>query len=308
MKTWHLLTLGLIAFLGILLSRSRAVERVIPSVSGVDLVLRWPSATGEVYVVLWTDELSTNTVWTAFVTNHPAATGTNETTYTHTGALEDNTGGMMLLSGGLGEEKLAVQESVVKAQATNVWKSAPLPYWVNILKEYKMPEPPWDEKEQEHLWKTYPSIMPEPPWDKWDHQYVEWVHQWNLHSMKIIEEGPAEPALQLMGLLEGVPQRGFYRVLERNEDGDADGLPDWIEYIEFGTTTRYTAVTAPDADGDGLADALEIHIVGTNPQNADTDGDGLSDGYEHYSSQTDPLVPNSPPTLQSVVIPFCAIP
>ena len=33
-----------------------------------------------------------------------------------------------------------------------------------------------------------------------------------------------------------------------------------------------------DSDGDGLTDAYELNILGTNPVNVDTDGDGLVDG------------------------------
>jgi hypothetical protein len=33
-----------------------------------------------------------------------------------------------------------------------------------------------------------------------------------------------------------------------------------------------------DSDGDGLADAYELNISGTNPASVDTDGDGLVDG------------------------------
>ena len=35
-----------------------------------------------------------------------------------------------------------------------------------------------------------------------------------------------------------------------------------------------------DSDGDGLTDAEELTVYGTDPQRADTDGDGLSDGAE----------------------------
>ncbi len=38
--------------------------------------------------------------------------------------------------------------------------------------------------------------------------------------------------------------------------------------------------TGPDADGDGLDDATERFILGSDPNNADTDGDGLGDGVE----------------------------
>lgn len=37
---------------------------------------------------------------------------------------------------------------------------------------------------------------------------------------------------------------------------------------------------APDTDGDGLSDADETALYGTNPSNPDTDGDGMSDGFE----------------------------
>ena len=37
---------------------------------------------------------------------------------------------------------------------------------------------------------------------------------------------------------------------------------------------------ASDADGDGLSDAGETLVTGTDPNNPDTDGDGLSDGVE----------------------------
>jgi hypothetical protein len=39
-------------------------------------------------------------------------------------------------------------------------------------------------------------------------------------------------------------------------------------------------IPAPDADGDGISDADEINVYGTNPNIADTDADGLDDGAE----------------------------
>jgi hypothetical protein len=39
-------------------------------------------------------------------------------------------------------------------------------------------------------------------------------------------------------------------------------------------------IPAPDADGDGISDADETNVYGTNPNIADTDGDGLDDGAE----------------------------
>jgi len=36
----------------------------------------------------------------------------------------------------------------------------------------------------------------------------------------------------------------------------------------------------PDSDGDGLSDALEVGVFGTNPFASDSDGDGISDPLE----------------------------
>ena len=54
-----------------------------------------------------------------------------------------------------------------------------------------------------------------------------------------------------------------------------------------GTSSMYNIVVVPstgggpaDSDGDGLTDADEVGIYGTNPQVADTDGDGMQDGDE----------------------------
>lgn len=46
---------------------------------------------------------------------------------------------------------------------------------------------------------------------------------------------------------------------------------------------------AVDSDGDGVADADEVNIYGTDPLVADSDGDGLTDGNELFATSTDPL-------------------
>ncbi|HEY7035905.1 MAG TPA: CAP domain-containing protein [Thermomicrobiales bacterium] len=47
-----------------------------------------------------------------------------------------------------------------------------------------------------------------------------------------------------------------------------------------------------DSDGDGLTDADEFNLFGTDPQAFDTDGDGIGDGDELFNG-TDPLDPSS---------------
>ena len=53
-----------------------------------------------------------------------------------------------------------------------------------------------------------------------------------------------------------------------------------------------------DSDGDGIPDARERMIYGTDPYNADSDGDGISDYDEIYVYRTDPL--NADTTAPSV--------
>ena len=45
-----------------------------------------------------------------------------------------------------------------------------------------------------------------------------------------------------------------------------------------------------DSDGDGIPDAFEGCLYGTDPYNADSDADGLSDG-EEIACGLDPLDP-----------------
>lgn len=54
-------------------------------------------------------------------------------------------------------------------------------------------------------------------------------------------------------------------------DTDGDGLPDWHESLNLGTSPYLV-----DTDGDGFGDAEEL-AMGTDPTSTDTDGDGLSD-------------------------------
>ena len=69
------------------------------------------------------------------------------------------------------------------------------------------------------------------------------------------------------------------------EDSDGDGILDADEINIYGTDPMVS-----DTDGDGLDDGDEINTHGTNPLVADTDGDGLTDGQEVNTHGTNPLV------------------
>ncbi len=62
-------------------------------------------------------------------------------------------------------------------------------------------------------------------------------------------------------------------------DNDGDGIPD---------------ATDPDDDNDGLSDADELNLTGTDPLDADSDDDGFSDGAEKAAG-SNPLDPFSNP-------------
>lgn len=58
-------------------------------------------------------------------------------------------------------------------------------------------------------------------------------------------------------------------------DTDGDGLPDADE-----TNVHGTDPANPDTDGDGLNDGEEVNLYGTDPLDGDSDGDGMPDGWE----------------------------
>ncbi|MGA0332465.1 MAG: hypothetical protein ACO3NW_00745 [Kiritimatiellia bacterium] len=69
-----------------------------------------------------------------------------------------------------------------------------------------------------------------------------------------------------------------------------DTQPFWVQAIPDGDIGFFfVANHVLDTDSDGVIDALEIFINGTDPNNSDSDGDGLSDGVELWTHGTDPL-------------------
>lgn len=79
------------------------------------------------------------------------------------------------------------------------------------------------------------------------------------------------------------PDTDDNRVADGDEDYDKDGLSNLYE-IEIGTS-----MFLPDTDEDGLSDADEIQLYGTDPLLKDTDSDGVSDARE-IELGTNPLV------------------
>ncbi|MCC6699472.1 MAG: FG-GAP repeat protein [Candidatus Hydrogenedentes bacterium] len=70
-------------------------------------------------------------------------------------------------------------------------------------------------------------------------------------------------------------------------DSDGDGLVDADESKVYGTDP-----SNPDSDGDGLSDGDEVLVYGTGPLDPDTDGGGIDDGQEVLVDGTNPLDPS----------------
>jgi hypothetical protein len=84
-----------------------------------------------------------------------------------------------------------------------------------------------------------------------------------------------------------VSRIGTLPVLEPTGDADGDGFDNLAE-AQGGTDPFVRDVRAAEADGDGVFDALEVWVHGTDPTRADTDRDGVSDGDELRVHGTDP--------------------
>ena len=78
------------------------------------------------------------------------------------------------------------------------------------------------------------------------------------------------------------------RLEEFPVDSDGDGLIDADEELLYGTDPL-----DPDSDDDGLSDGDEVNVYGTDPLNGDSDDDGLNDGEEINVYDTDPLNPDT---------------
>lgn len=86
----------------IFVNSSPAIEGLKLTVRCPDVVLSWPSAAGETYIVQWRETLSPEAPWVTLTNYLPAEWGTNITTFTHSNRVDCPLGqvfGMMNLSG-----------------------------------------------------------------------------------------------------------------------------------------------------------------------------------------------------------------
>jgi hypothetical protein len=90
-------------------------------------------------------------------------------------------------------------------------------------------------------------------------------------------------------LMEGNIPISAVQTSEEVSDTGTVRMAQWTDIGVFGTGKRVNEVFGRayligradiDSDGDGIPDARERFVYGTDPRNADTDGDGMPDGWE----------------------------
>jgi hypothetical protein len=84
--------------------------------------------------------------------------------------------------------------------------------------------------------------------------------------------------LTALGVSAGVAA-SYAVALQPVAAGGGDGTD--YDYDDYGSSPSGGMASA-DSDGDGLFDADEVGVYGTNPAVYDTDGDGTGDGEEVY--------------------------
>ena len=255
MKMTKIISLALLALFLVSARHAVGVTGTQLAIQGNDVVLRWLSRPGEMFIIAHRPTLDPSTSWTFLETSYEAdATGT-ETTFVHEGVVVfpaapggGNAGGEASSSlerkqtkpwNEMTEEERAARREELHKQAQEA-----VEYLMRLLKEAVAKA----EADRERWEKEgFPTRSPS---------------QTDTQPM----EGADGPDPNPPGSM------GFYFVTELGEDIDGDLLPnDWELLLG-------TSIVKTDTDGDGTDDGAE-----------DFDGDGRSN-YHEIVAGTDPLV------------------
>lgn len=84
----------------------------------------------------------------------------------------------------------------------------------------------------------------------------------------------------------GLPRARFLRITDTNLGIGPPGASEGFDLDAIVALHAEAIDPGPDADGDGLSDATEAQVYGTNPSDPDSDGDGIGDGVEAATCRT----------------------
>ena len=252
MKTLKCTILALIALLWTQTQPVFAVTGTQLTIQGTDVVLRWPSRPGEIFIVSYRPALDPSTPWTFLTTTLPAVAG-SETTFTHSGAFQGGGGQQMAAAiGGTSPQKQAVTLSAAERTARGAAARASARKAIAYLTaQLEAATARANAIREERMALRRAGIQP--PAAAVAHHAVA-------------PEGGLAAAQMSPGCM------GFYFVSELGEDVDGDLLPNEWELL------LGTSIVRADSDGDSINDGAE-----------DFDGDGRSNYYEILAG-TDPLV------------------
>ena len=110
----------------------------------------------------------------------------------------------------------------------------------------------------------------------------------DMSAARLAELGlQADDALDASDHFIVVGDLGLGDMLGSAPDSDEDGVDDFEDNCTYAENTDQgdfngdgVGDACSDTDGDGLSDALEINVYGTDPLDADSDSDGVNDGLE----------------------------
>jgi hypothetical protein len=138
-------------------AQSFAIEGLKIAVRCPDVILSWPSATNETYIVQYRPDLSTNSTWATLTNSLPAATDTNVTFFVHSNMVTCSSGGGGGGGGGGSPPPLNGAMSLISGgiDAPVSVDASPLPVWVI----QKRPPHPWElENRPPFPWEAGASL------------------------------------------------------------------------------------------------------------------------------------------------------
>ncbi len=262
-------TLALLVLFGLSTSDLSAVTGTRLTIQGTDVVSRWPSRPGEIFIIGYRPTLDSSTPWTFLETAYDAATTGTETTYVHANVVTFPPAA----PGGAGDDAPppSVQSSTSYSSMTEEQRAA------------RRAEP----SRQGRAAAEYLMAM-----------LKEAVAKAEANRKKWEKEGwprtpPTTTTAQTAAADAPLGSMGFYFVTELGEDVDGDLLPNDLE-LAIGTSLLRVDTDGDqiddgmeDYDGDGRANADEL-VAGTDPLVPDelithtflTSGDAIREEFE----------------------------
>jgi hypothetical protein len=174
--------------------RVQAIENLRLSIQGSDVILSWPSRTGETYIVQYRPTLASNTPWETLTNSLPAFSGTNWTVFVHAGAFQCGSGGAAAMAAGSGEasteaQQLTSEEARARlAAGIEARRARAAALEAEILATKKRPPYPWELGER-------------PP------------YPWEAHLVERVPERKGEGGAVAMMESGSSACLGFYRVV-----------------------------------------------------------------------------------------------